>query len=179
MSENLKVNANSSVLEHKRKHNLLVENFNPMVQELMENGEPMSGYSMSLDNPTSLSLNGVYGGIVKNGNKLTIALAINIIRTETAEGSEPIAVITIPNEIYEKLFTTTIGGYNCLSFDYITGVKANDNLTIPVGLLMLKQDNYLYLFVQGETINDIPTNTNLFIRYERTFLLSDNLISNE
>lgn len=141
--------------------------------EIVEN---MSGYDMSIDTTSTLTLNGVYGGVVKNGNKLTLVLALNITRTDLEGGSVPVVSIDIPLSIYNKLYPTTIGGYDALDFRMVNVIKQADNSSIPIGFLTLKQDNKMYVFIQGETVNDLPLNAIVYARLELTFLLSDNLI---
>lgn len=131
--------------------------------------EVMTGYYYTAGSST-VELN--YVGTVKNGNKLTIALAgtLNTEETLPASGEYNFGYITIPADIGSKLFP--ISG-NILGFIPIAMVR---NLysapTNSVGYI--SKDSATLIKIAIST-NTLAVSTSYRFRFEITFLLSENL----
>ena len=135
--------------------------------------ETMTGY-----NASSLNANVTYNylGVVKNGNKLTIAMFIEYQPSSDVGVNIPINLgyITLPSSVANKLATTTIQGVN-----NICNVKEIDAY---YGLADSQVAN-LVIYRFGSTLDlkvspkgsAFITSRNYLMRIEVTFLLSDNL----
>lgn len=135
--------------------------------------EKMSGYSISNKNDNA-TFN--YAGVVKNGNKLTIALFLNIQLTEDLGVNLPFTIcyVNLPLAVANKLKTTTIDG--------VANIVNNQKLTINYSLNNMQEANLItYRFGQTLSFDLSPLETpmlatrNYVVRVEMTFLLSDNL----
>ena len=140
--------------------------------EIIEN---MSGYSASMREITGITLENVYCGIVKNGNKLTIVHAFNITRTDNDAESGWFAYYYLPSAIMSKLYPTQIGTYDWLSVQEAHAFS-NELSSVKVNIGLLKSTDNLTCFI---TTDNLVLNTKYYVRIEYTFLLSDNLISQE
>lgn len=138
--------------------------------------EIMSGYSFTKYTPSFSTINWVYAGTVKNGNKLTFAIAFEITRTAEATGTEALGAFTIPSEPFSNLFPTQIAGRNCLVYDKRYAVeKTNENM-VNLEYFITKGDSRDVGFnLRGGTLNDLTLNTTYYFRIEATFLLSENI----
>ena len=138
--------------------------------------EKMSGYSFSTAlRSDKITYEDIYAGIVKNGNKLTLVLALNITRTE-AIAEFRVGAFSIPSAVANKLFPTTIGGVSLLN--NITGVATAStayNTKVDFGAYVQKSGNSIAITI-GASAN-LVIGTKYYIRFELTYLLSDNLIS--
>lgn len=134
--------------------------------------EDMAGYSFLKEETENITIDYIYCGIVKNGNKLTLVYSVEITRTGDLTGSSfPLGTFVIPYSIGEKLYPTT-GNWlkidkSYAGQDYFTGVD--------VPILLIKSSN-TSIFARVYNANALLTlNQRYFLRYEATFLLSDNL----
>ena len=156
--------------------NLLDAQTEDDVIALMEEGEPMEGYSVTT--PSSIEdfeFYPVYAGAVKNGNKLTLVFSFKLQLTDAdAPNKAPYVIdFNIPENIGSKLYTTTIATLpfldnkvlNCFS-TWLSSVNAN---------CWLEKQSNTKLQLQIDASNFVA-NTVYYIRYEVTFLLSENLI---
>lgn len=139
--------------------------------------EDMSGYGFALNTSiTGYTLEAVYAGAVKNGNKVTFVAAINITRTEDGLSGNPnLFRFTIPSAIGAKLIPTQIGGYtylaNYVSHFWKSGWSKQDVITY-----FNKNVNSSILFNADGAINTaLEKDTKYYLRVEATFLLSDSL----
>ena len=153
------------------------EGFDVEVQDLMEQGEPMSGYSFRFIPKENLTIEGIYAGAVKNGNKLTLVLACNLTRTDTVVGDPIAGEFTVPSDILSKLYPTLIGSDNYLDLKEIDA-WVNDTSKKTIATFM-KKSNTLNVVLNVTNVNSLVANTKYYYRYEVTFLLSDNLIPQE
>ena len=138
--------------------------------------ENMAGYSFETPSVEHFTQTGVYAGIVKNGNKLTLCYAVNVQQ----DGDLPASTISfakfnLPSDIASKLYPTTIGTYSALDFKKVMGIKT-DNTSKDIEILVSKSGNSVVYEIRWNSVSDIPTNSNMFLRIECTFLLSDNLV---
>lgn len=140
--------------------------------------ENMSGYSIIKGTaPNNVTYNFLYGGIVKNGNKLTCACALMINSTSDIAGLTAMQIcdFIVPTNIASKLYGIDIGTTkNCLG--------TSSSVSFYQGSLSFKNSKMVYLKRDATHIRCIcyPTetleaNTNYLLRFEITFLLSDNM----
>lgn len=120
----------------------------------------------------------VYGGIVKNGNKLTIVYACNITRTaDTSGGIAYLAEAIIPSSIGEKL-NVVIGTYTLVRERTLFASKSNESNDKFFSCTIQKNSNtLLYIAVPTSNLNTLVVNEEYYVRIEATFLLSQNLLS--
>lgn len=153
--------------------NLLASGNLPSVKadEIIEN---MEGYSVL--KKSYLNWNAVYVGVCKNGNKITFVI-FGYYTYATGDQTNEILNFTIPSNVGTKLFPYTIGGFDdVLSLDevsFYSTLTVNNKIT-----LSLRKNNNTDLVVALREPNDagLTNGTTYYFRYERTFLLSDNLI---
>lgn len=138
--------------------------------------ENMSGYSMALNPITNLTEEVVFGGVVKNGNKLTIVFAINLTKTDTLAGSQFLLQANIPSAVGSKLYQTTIGGYSALGLFNASAVHGSSTIISLKVLVEKPDDTKIKFYLQSDTINSLPLNEKTYLRIEQTYLLSDNLL---
>ena len=141
--------------------------------------ENMTGYTATFRDLTAsnLTIEGVYAGVSKNGNKLSIVLAFNVTRTDDAtDDAKTFAEITMPASIGANLYTTPIGGSNILLADimHLTAQVYSDGTNKPYGIWKQSNSRIDYSCFN---LSNLPLNTKLYCRIETTFLLSENLIS--
>lgn len=142
--------------------------------------ENMSGYSMTTLNIENLTQEAVYGGVVKNGNKVTIAIALKLTRTGTIASSPPnptLVTISIPSSVGSKLYVAF--GSLTLSKNKFLATNLNNVLgDKDVVFSIFKDSNtVLSLVCNYSILNDLELNNQYYIRIESTFLLSENLLS--
>ena len=140
--------------------------------------EKMEGYSFTLGTHEKLTIEGVYAGAVKNGNKLTLVIALDITRTDTVSGDMNLGVFNIPADVSEKLIPAVVGLYSYLD-NKVVNAWANDATTKELQLYCNKGTNSVRPYFNQDPINQLSLNTKYYVRYEVTFLLSENLIPSE
>lgn len=138
--------------------------------------ENMAGYSavVSPTKDASITLNIAYCGVVKNGNKVTFALAGSINRATGGVAGSDIVNYTIPVAVGAQLYPMIIDGTDGLSFKELycaSGFNAGVNCKLRLNKLgnnLLKLEFY--------SLTNLTEETDYIFRYEDTFLLSDSLI---
>lgn len=142
--------------------------------EIIEN---MNGYSFAYNTSiVGFTLENVYIGAVKNGNKLTFVVALNVTRTQDdLSGTKIVGNFTIPSTIGEKLYPANIAGLNYLDNRVIqawsSGWAKKDLISY-----LIKKNNTTVEFDFDSGINTILTkDTKYYVRYETTFLLSEDI----
>ena len=145
--------------------------------EIIEN---MSGYSYSPFTKTNMTLESIYAGAVKNGNKLSLVIFAKFTRTgEIANDFATLGKFVIPKSVGDKIIPTTIGSItnavlskNVLLFNSPSS-SASSNVLVAKGTESSTKDNLtIYLYnVNGKTLD-----TTYQLRLEMTFLLSDNML---
>lgn len=133
--------------------------------------EKMSGYAFIPD--TNLASNCItlnYVGIVKNGNKLTLAIAgvFNHTTGATIDSNPNIGRFTLPQAVKDKLYPNSLGNFENKSILFLNssteGISKYTRLT----------SNFLVQFFK---LNEgFKLDTDYGFRYEATFLLSSNLV---
>lgn len=138
--------------------------------------ENMSGYSAQKKNQELANQVISYCGAVKNGNKLTLALASEITPTSTfiSYGGAEILEWLLPAGILAKLYPF-YGSSNYLAF--IKGVAVDEsNNRIDVTYRISKNPGGVIVVVLS---SGLTAETKYYLRCEVTFLLSDSLITEE
>ena len=140
--------------------------------------EKMSGYAFSkLIEVEGLTREFVYAGVVKNGNKLTFVIACNYTRTDTITGGVGyLGSFDIPSAISSRLYSTPIGSGNYLDLKANKAFQDEGNSKDIVSYTT-KGSNAVAMYTSG--LNELTLNVKYYVRYEVTFLLSDNLIPQE
>lgn len=141
--------------------------------EIVEN---MAGYSFTPS--TTSGMTTLYAGIVKTGNKITAVVSLMFTPASDISASTPLGLgkFDIPASIGSKLVPFTSQTLTNV-LDIRTGsMNAYVTLTKSTNLVIYKNSNtqmefraYPLTTIQGDGA------TNYYIRYEATFLLSDNL----
>ena len=142
--------------------------------EIIEN---MSGYSFEEGAVNAgLTKEFVYAGVVKNGNKITFVVALNLTRTDTVLAVD-IGNFILPHSIMEKIYPSRIGGYDYVSVGEYS-VWSSDATSKNIQLYSLKDVANDKITIQGNVtpIGDLTANTKYYCRWELTLLLSENLI---
>ena len=139
--------------------------------------EKMSGYSFEAGvESENLTKDYVYAGVVKNGNKLTFALAFELTRTDTISATYfNLGNFVVPNDVYSKLFpNTTINGL--LQVARLDGFSTFSSSPIELRGYCYKNNSRIVFEIYETNANTkLVANTKYYVRYEVTFLLSDNL----
>lgn len=130
--------------------------------------EDMVGYSA--DVKTATGPTPVYAGIVKNGNKLTLAYAFEY-EVATLQGGQDIIDFIIPASIGQKLFPSFSTYLEVKNIQVASsGTSVSDMLT----RVMKPNDTTIRINIRDDGLS---TSTKYYCRIESTFLLSDNLAS--
>lgn len=134
--------------------------------------ENMSGYSMIKYTSANMDFNYVYGGAVKNGNKLTAVIAVKITSHTTTPSLIHFANILIPASVLNNLYPTAIGGYGAALDIKMVNFHQYINAPKEIPVLIQKEGSGIgfYLYNSGLT-----SEVEYYGRVEVTFLLNDNL----
>ena len=139
--------------------------------------EVMTGYSYD-EVPAAIAGNveNVYIGVAKNGNKVTFVYAFNYTNNNNeAVTNQQLIRFNVPSSLYDKLYPTTIGLYDAVSVGEAIATSDATNISkIPVMVSKLT-GNRLQLYAMGSSLNSLTLNTKYYIRFEVTFLLSENM----
>lgn len=138
--------------------------------------ENMSGYTFAKGSETTnITREFVYSGVVKNGNKITFVIAVNLTRTDDVTSDVTVGNFSVPTAVFNKLYPTLIGGYYYLDNKIIQAWRS-DSGYVDLTSYILKGVSVQFRINVG-AINNLPLNTKHYYRYEVTFLLSENLAS--
>lgn len=134
--------------------------------------ENMSGYTADVKPSTEdTTVTPVYYGVVKNGNKITFVCACKLTKVGSTENFCPV-IFTIPGPISDQLYPVTIGGQTALDFK---NLNCNSNIFNAVtNIAWISKPAYKKVQFNISTTN-LVANTEYYVRYEATFLLSDPL----
>lgn len=117
----------------------------------------------------------IYAGAVKNGNKLTLVVALNLTKkTGALDYSVGLGNIYLPQSVYDKLYPTNVGQYPFLDVKEFAVFNSHTS-SVNVKGYVEKTGGYAK-FLLGATQNMV-VDTKYYVRYEVTFLLSNSLIS--
>lgn len=141
--------------------------------EIIEN---MTGYSFILGTKENLTIDGVYAGAVKNGNKLTLVVAVDLTRTGTIADDINFGTFTLPQDIASKIYPSLVGSFEFVD-NKVINAWYNDSAFADLSSFVRKNGNNLAFWINVGPANDkLTLNTKAYYRYELTLLLSDNLI---
>lgn len=134
--------------------------------------ENMSGYSATFNAPSGWTMEKIYIGIVKTGNKITLVIAFNATKGAGSAYNPVICDVIIPLEVAQKLYPTNIGGINFLDNKVLNIFSAYDTyVSTPVYLQKYASTTLRFTMASTALVQD----TKYYVRYEATFLLSDSL----
>ena len=137
--------------------------------------ENMSGYSFTQLTPADFEQNYIYAGACKNGNKLTLVLALTMKKTDNAApSSRALGSFTVPSDIYDKIYPFSIGGADLVATGKTTASN-NYNSNTDCNYWLQKSVNNTINF--SLNANSMTLNILYYVRLEITILLSENLIS--
>lgn len=139
--------------------------------------ENMSGYAFTKRTVTAdFDLDYAYAGVVKNGNKITFAICAKIVNHSIGAGAFNIGRFDIPSAVGSKLFPVSIGGINnALSTKNINLTSTAYSVNTKVATVFKISDTQIQVNLYG--LDGLAPETEFLLRYEETFLLSDNLAS--
>ena len=137
--------------------------------------ENMVGYSLSLNNELSTFATPIYGGIVKNGNKLTFVVFFTFTPTSGMPTSRNAFDFVVPSAVGNKLYPYTLGSYdNVLEAKQITCFSSFSDTPSLLAIIRKTSSTGIRITLRG--YNGLTPDTPYFVRIESTFLLSDSLI---
>lgn len=140
--------------------------------------ENMSGYSFEEGELTGYTFSDTYASVVKTGNKITFVISTDVIRDENGvTGNPTLGKFTVPASIYNKLYPSQVGLYNFLDNRVISAFSSYTTEVDLIAWVAKSVDLSLQFVVENATT--LTANTKYHIRYECTFLLSDNLAPQE
>ena len=147
--------------------------------ELLENNSNQS-FSIYVYPATATHIiTGVFGGMVKTGNKLTCVFAFNltVLDADNISGNVTVCQFRFTNSIGNKLYPTSIGGYNLLGRNKTIATNDLDIAPLEISYYMSKQgQSAIPVTLQQLRTAGVETGKTYYIRIEETFLLSDNLL---
>ena len=139
--------------------------------------ENMSGYGFTKGVDTSdISYEFVYAGAVKNGNKVTFVLAFAF--TPASSGTKYLysgSFTGIPSNVFDNIYPFDINGVPFCDSKQVLAVNTGSGSDIVSNARMFK--NGVGLMATRITVPNVVANEKYYVRYETTFLLSENLAS--
>lgn len=131
--------------------------------------ETMSGYSFT--KVTSYAgLVYSYAGVVKNGNKITFAVAGTYTRASADGSNLALGTFVVPSAIADKLYPNSLGALANIGLNFFS--STTEYSTIPAR--MSKSTTNLQITMYGASA--LTNEATYEFRFEVTFLLSDTLI---
>jgi len=137
--------------------------------------ENMSGYGLTMGTSAYATIEGVYAGIVKNGNKLSFALSLNITKTSSYAYVVQLAYFSLPANIANKLVPNFLDSATML-MALEAQAFPSDYQKVSVDIGVAKSGNGFNVYLLSNQLNALTANTEYNLRIEGTFLLSQNLI---
>lgn len=135
--------------------------------------ENMAGYNFTKYTKTNVNCNIAYAGVVKNGNKITFAIAGTFERTGSVDsGDFRLGTFEVPLAIGNKLFPLKSSWLSMTQLYMADDYNSGQN----VPHLIYKSYDVNINF-QVYDLNNLTANTEYTFRAEATFLLSENMAS--
>lgn len=137
--------------------------------------ENMTGYSFNT--PTNSMFSNIYASIVKNGNKLTCVWALDLTYDQanfppgTTVG---LGSYIIPNAIGAKLYPSSVGGGDKLAMNVLQAFSSPYTSPVSISAWVAKGSNAQF-YAALNVPSGLVDGTKYYLRYEATFLLSDNM----
>lgn len=139
--------------------------------------ENMSGYTMSIEAVSNITIESVYGGAVKNGNKLTIVMAFYLTRTgDVSDSATALIDVNVPSVIGARLYPAQIGDSSVLSAQPLQAFSQVYSAPKTLSSGVWKFSQSLMKLVVFD-LSTLVLNTKYYVRREITFTLSDNLLA--
>lgn len=139
--------------------------------EIIEN---MEGYSFAKQEAdTYNAFDYTYAGVVKNGNKITFALALKLTRVSGGGGYKRMGTFTIPQAVFNKLYPVSIDGTTYMAIGQVDGVDTSTKAIVSSPWYCFKETGNKVAIALNNT--NMSNNEECYIRFEITFLLSENL----
>lgn len=135
--------------------------------------ELMNGYSIRKIAAEKYTLDFKYGGIVKNGNKLTIAFSIDITPLEASVYGAKIAEVVIPSSVLNKIIPSTIAAGTYASLQQVQAFDTEYNTPKSINAYYSKIGTRLDLYITHA--ESLVADKKYNMRFETTYLLSENL----
>ena len=133
--------------------------------------EKMSGYSFTqATSDADTTFDYKYAGVVKNGNKITFVIALEVTKTNNAEVA--IGTFTIPEAVGAKLFPV----FESSVLEYQSKPVLGEDFTSESIPQYWAKNNNTSIYGAIKT-NNLTANKAYYVRLEITFLLSENLAS--
>lgn len=136
--------------------------------------QTMTGFTGVITNIPDYTKSDAYLGVVQTGNKVTFVVSIDVIKGAGAGSTLSLAYFGIPAEIGAKLFPSSVGGANYLDNRKLNCFDALQS-SVEVNAWVSKNSGTMITFACIGS--PLVEGTKYHIRYEATFLLSDNLAS--
>lgn len=134
--------------------------------------EVMTGYGfIGQASSENTEIEYVYAGAVKNGNKLTLVVALYLTKIGATEEIS-VGRFLVPSGVYDALYPVRIGNYDYLVYGKATGAQPNYE-RVNVDFYINKAGANLVNFSVRN--NSLAENAKTYVRIEATFLLSSNL----
>lgn len=135
--------------------------------------ENMSGYSATIGRTANFDYEKVYFGAVKNGNKITFVLALNLTKRSGGTFNPILGEITIPSAVGAQLYPTELDGYYFLD-NRVLNIFKNNAVSVEAPAYIQKLSNTVIQFRISDSANMVE-DQKYYVRYEATFLLSDDI----
>ena len=143
--------------------------------EIVEN---MEGYSYASYGEIT-TLNMIYAGACKNGNKLTLVgfFEVTTGAEETAMSGKTMFGFTVPNSVYSKLYPSTESPFeNHLQDFQIVWFRTPTDAKVGTGYIYKNTGISGRLEFNLGSISGLNASTKYLCRIESTFLLNENLV---
>jgi len=134
--------------------------------------EKMEGYTAVVTSATNYLKENTYLSVVKTGNKITFVISMDVTKQEGAGSTLSLAYFNIPSSVGAKLYPSGVGSANMLDnrkLNCFSGLQS----AVEVNGYASKGSNAQITFACIGS--PMVVGTTYHIRYEATFLLSDNL----
>ena len=131
--------------------------------------ENMTGYGFS---KTFSGIDVDFAGVVKNGNKITFAIAGRFNGTVGIEsyGARVLGAFTLPSSVGIKIYPILGASISFQKMVIFSSIYSNREI-----IIYMNKDASNSFSVQCATVDAIPSDYTGAFRYEETFLLSNNL----
>lgn len=141
--------------------------------------EKMNGYAFQ-DIQTDHAWDPIYASVVKNGNKLTFCVFGSIVVSAEDTGNADICQFTLPSEVLSKLIPYELTSLSILENRNISYQASTYDLVVAPMLITKFNTGINFRLGKLQLLPNSQYGTGrYYFRIEQTFLLSDNLVSNE
>lgn len=137
-----------------------------------EIAENMSGYSFTAPTVSFPDLNIIYAGVVKTGNKITFVIFCSF--TYDTPRFLDIGTFNIPKSVYDKLYPYDLNDVATLDTRSLSAIKERQSVPIQIYGEIFKPSGSAITF-SFATNSSMTASETYIVRYEATFLLSENL----